>query len=276
MFLADSKLLEMVQGEGAIVTNLDILESDPYSADSPVQPCSIDLRIGDIFDPGAKPGKPGSSGKPREALELQPGGTAVITTLEECVLPSDIGAIGFPPNSVSSKGILMTNPGHVDPGYSGQMSFTVINMGSEPYSLVRGNKVVTLLFFKLQPGAQKSLGQREAGSAAATATTAKVEDLLSRLSADFLNISGRVHDAAQAEEQKTRRWALMVPIITGLVAIIATGLLLRGEISDLKAETKSVSDFSRLERELTALRHQVEDGSKTAAGGSAHNDGTAH
>jgi deoxycytidine triphosphate deaminase len=253
MFLTDSELLKMLQAENPIVSGVQLDQVASDSSESQVQPCSLDLRIGEVFKPGALPGKPGAAGTPRTAMELQAGQTAVITTSEECHLPANLAAIGFPPNSVSSRGILMTNPGHVDPGYDGKMTFTVINMGQEDYMLVAGEKIVTLLFFTLEPPASKDLRTRHD----ARPETSKVESLLSVLSADFLNISGRVRVAAATEEQKTRRMSLLVPILITVVAIISSTVLLRGEISDLKAQTSAFADYRKLETEIASLRTEL-------------------
>lgn len=253
MFLADSELLKMLQAENPIITELQLEEGANDSSESPVQPCSLDLRIGEIFKPGARPGKPGAAGTPQIAMELHPGETAVITTREECHLPANLGAIGFPPNSVSSRGVLMTNPGHVDPGYDGKMTFTVINMGQEDYMLVAGEKIVTLLLFTLNPPASKDLRTRRE----TLPETSKVDTLLSVLSADFLNISGRVRVAAATEEQKTRRVALFVPLLVSVLAIIGSAVVVRGEISDLKAQTSAFADSRKLEREITSLRQEL-------------------
>ncbi|HXH11371.1 MAG TPA: hypothetical protein VNP04_16615 [Alphaproteobacteria bacterium] len=53
----------------------------------------------------------------------------MVLTLEEFNLPGSIAVVGFPPSHVSFQGILMTNPGHVDPGYVGRMRFTVMKKG---------------------------------------------------------------------------------------------------------------------------------------------------
>src|SRR5687768_6762724 len=94
--------------------------------DDPIQASSIDLHIGKIFVPGEYESDGGPAWK--KMLSLTHGRTAVLETMEELRVPNEYAAIGFPPSHVSSKGLLMTNPGHVDPGYSGSMRFTVINM----------------------------------------------------------------------------------------------------------------------------------------------------
>jgi dCTP deaminase len=119
--------------------------------DSLVQPCSIDLHIGDIFQPGIKSGKAGSAGTPKSELVLRTGQTAIVATQESIHLPGDYAGFGFPPSHISSRALLMTNPGHIDPGYSGKLQFTVINMGREDYVLRRKDLIVTLLIFKNSP-----------------------------------------------------------------------------------------------------------------------------
>jgi deoxycytidine triphosphate deaminase len=256
VFLNDSELVATLE-ETDLLKGVDIGEGeDRFDADAPVQPCSVDLRIGGIYIPGTHPPEPGSAGLPKEGVVLGPGRTAVITTLEECNFPSHIGAIGFPPNSVSSKGILMTNPGHVDPGYRGPMSFTVINMGSEDYTLLEGKRIVTLLFFKLQESAKRDLTARGKGSFAG------VSGLLSILSPDFLGIDRRVREASASEENRTRRVALWTPLVIGFLAVVVTLLAstvpLRGEVSDLKANTAALGEVRELEEEVQKLQGNLD------------------
>lgn len=258
MFLNDSQLIQLLQPPDPIINGVDLGKiPDPYAADSPVQPCSVDLRIGDIFVPGVDENRAGGAENPREILELEPGKTAVIKTLETCDFPSDVGGFGFPPNAVSSKGILMTNPGHVDPGYQGTMEFTVINMGRDKYPLARGRKIVSLLLFKLDPPVHKNLYERGVEKQDGVAA------LLAALSRDFLNITSRVREAAKREEEITRREGLRVPIIVGILTVLIVAfpawLSLRGEVSDLKAHTDGTAGIQKLDERLKALeRNQGE------------------
>lgn len=64
-------------------------------------------------------------------------------------MPAKLAGIGFPPTSVSAKGVLMTNPGHVDPGFIGHLQFTLINMGKDRFTLAQADRIVTLLLFEL-------------------------------------------------------------------------------------------------------------------------------
>src|SRR6266481_1005052 len=73
---------------------------------------------------------------------------------EELKMPDNFLDIGFPPSKVSVQGILMTNPGQVDPGYEGRLRFTVINMGSQDFVLREGDVIVSLILMELKNASQ--------------------------------------------------------------------------------------------------------------------------
>jgi dCTP deaminase len=143
VILTDGELQKLVERQNyPLLTDYDP-PADWKDKGSLVQPCSLDLHIGDIFQPGVKADKAGSAGNPKTELVLKTGQTAIISTKESIHLPGDYAAFGFPPSHVSSRALLMTNPGHIDPGYSGKLQFTVINMGRESYVLRRKDLIVT-------------------------------------------------------------------------------------------------------------------------------------
>src|SRR5258708_6578665 len=111
------------------------LSNNRYSKESPVQAASLDLHIGDIYLPGKKETEIGGTKNSKFDVELETGATAVVTTREILHLPANIAGIGFPPSRVSFKGLLVTNPGHVDPGYEGVIRFTLFNMAKDPSHL---------------------------------------------------------------------------------------------------------------------------------------------
>ena len=89
------------------------------------------------------------------------GQTAVISTLETIDFPDNIAGIGFPPSHLSIRGLLITNPGHVDPGYKGKMTFTVINMAKDPIALIPEKmEIVTLLLFELDSNVKSGFTAR--------------------------------------------------------------------------------------------------------------------
>ncbi|MDQ3740929.1 MAG: hypothetical protein M3320_02655 [Actinomycetota bacterium] len=241
MFLNDKQLTELVKRNPRVFDGLD-LDREPFSKGSFIQPASVDLTIGAVYVPGAAAETLGSTDKPLEKLSLAQGETAVVETRETCALPPEIGAIGFPPSSVSAQGLLMTNPGHVDPGYQGSLSFTVINMGKKPFPLAKGDRIVTLLLFRLEEAVRRPYGPGGAIK----------PELLEGLSKEFLDVSEKARAAADRAEAKTRRRELWAPLIGGLlVAVLTLGGTFLTVIESKDDEIKA------LQNEVATLKKEV-------------------
>lgn len=181
--------------------------------DSKIQPASLDLTIGRIL----LPIEGDSDEQPHEepSLSLEQGETAVVETHEYLSMPRTVAAIGFPPASISRVGLLMTNPGHIDPGFAGRLKFTVINLGKKPIELASGKPICTLLFFSIS-APDYSYDQLDKIEKPATPSD---RALLSRLSKDFLNFNDRIKESVSSE-LKTAQFS--TPIISGIVAIFLT------------------------------------------------------
>jgi dCTP deaminase len=227
--------------------------ADPYAQDSPVQPASLDLRVGDIYVPGVKPNESGGLERPKESHILKAGQTAVVFTKETIKIPDDLGAIGFPPTHISDNGILMTNPGHVDPGFTGQLSFTIINMGKEPFCIRRDDLIVTLVFFKLGGPAYRSYNQRNP-TASAEGRPDLRQDRLDRLAPDMLNVDSRVKKITKSEENKTRLVAVLAPVL--LAIFVALGTIFGPALSNWKTH---FDDVKSLQIRVDELEQKVKD-----------------
>ncbi len=111
-----------------------------------VQGCSYDLRIGTIF-------RDGKIMKGQQAVGdqvlLEPGEIITVFTLEELELPDDVMATAFPINALSSQGLLVLNPGHIDPGYHGPLQVRAINIRQTPKSIDLGTDIFTVIFERL-------------------------------------------------------------------------------------------------------------------------------
>ncbi len=251
MLLRDEELVNL---DPEIVTGLD-RSGDLYSAASRIQPASIDLTIGNIYLPEVKKGEEGSIQTPLSDCYLDPGHTAIVATKEILNLPSDLAVIGFPPSSVSIQGLLMTNPGHVDPGYSGVMKFTVINMGRQPFRLKSGEIIVTLLFFRLALPAKKPYADRNPAL-----NTNVGQSNLSKLSADFLNVENRAKDVAKKYERSARYIGIGVPIGVALISlgisIYMTYFSASAKLSDLQAKLTDVR--AALQGDINNLNNKLE------------------
>ncbi len=213
------------------------LPADRYSADSPVQGTSIDLRIGNIYLPSKKKQQLGGVENPKSKHSLETGQTAVVTTREKLQLPDDVAGFGFPPSSVSFQGLLMTNPGHVDPGYEGVMRFTVINMAKDPYELKRGDRIVRLLLFKLDAPVHAGWRARHPDGSRLPS-----EEEISRLSEDFVDVDRRAKKIARAHGVA---WSVGITAGVGIIVAVLqlwnTGRLFsRADIEDLKKRQEIV------------------------------------
>jgi deoxycytidine triphosphate deaminase len=206
MALSDKELFEYLAADKPLVTGFPEpyhrkVPTNPGLGDmwldkhSPVQPCSIDLHAGGIYQYGREASKPGSCGYPLDEIALKPGEAAVIATKEELTMPQDIAAVGTPPTSLSFKGVLMVNPGHVDPGYEGRLRVIVINMGREAVTIRSDDIIITLVFSRLQVQAMRA-------HPGATGVTVQ-QNHIDSIPRDFLDVEQRAARVAGEQAKAT-------------------------------------------------------------------------
>lgn len=106
-----------------------------------VESASYDLRVGTIFHEGSVD---------KEQVVVEPGGILVVVTQEELDLPADVCATAYAINSLSKEGLLVLNPGHVDPGYKGTLTVRLLNIRKTRKAISQGSPVFTVVFERLQ------------------------------------------------------------------------------------------------------------------------------
>jgi dCTP deaminase len=253
MIVVDGELQRLIQHPiNPLLTDFD----PPYNwqdKGSLVQPCSLDLHIGAIFVPGIKPGKPGSAGNPKTELVLKTGQTAIVSTKESIHLPNDYAGFGFPPSNISARALLMTNPGHIDPGFSGPLQFTVINMGREDYILQTKAPIVTLLIFKLGTQVDADYASRRQGRI----TTAIEQTNIDILSPDFVDVQNRATHIARKTLGYATVGASVLALIVGW-AFNAIDKRIEG-IDDITTRLTRLEDKNvDLANQLKATKEQLE------------------
>lgn len=265
--------------EDDLVTYQDIKFSDSqtFGKDGKIQPSSLDLSIGKMFIPTSDESPKRT--EPRIEYELNPGQTVVVETLEEIKLNGNICGLGFPIASISSNGILMTNPGHVDPGYSGHLSVTLINMGRVPILLRRRKPIISLLFFVLDTEVGRNFSQRRNGKI----DKKDYDSMLQNLALDFGNYTERMSVAAsKAVDDKAlafknevdtikNKFNLGVGIFTVAATIIGAligyyttvyGYAKTSTVEALEARIDEVEDnrkISLIEEDLSIIRSAICD-----------------
>lgn len=212
---SDGDITKLLQATVPILTGFSA-PANWDDKDSLVQPASLDLRIGKIFVPPKEEPKVGEKVDERVEYVLEPGQAIVVETAETVNFPNDIAAFGFPPTSISNRAILMTNPGHVDPGFKGKLSFTLINMGREVFVIKKGIPIVTLLVIKLANPATNDFAKRNPTFVQVAPTPLE----LNRLGRDFLDLGQRARKAAETIVRQENFRMSRMGVVTVLTAFL--------------------------------------------------------
>jgi dCTP deaminase len=103
----------------------------PFSGEC-LQPASYDLRVA-------------------HDTVLPRGSCTLVPTLEWVELPVDLAATLRCRSSFGRKGV-MIGAGFVDPGFRGQLTLCLVNMGAGDVPLVQNNRVVQMIFHEVKGG----------------------------------------------------------------------------------------------------------------------------
>ena len=89
----------------------------------------------------------------REDVEysLEPSEMVTAYTRETIALPNDVCALINAVNKKARQGLLVLNIGHIDPGWQGPLTVTMVNYGKKSLSLKRGDPIVTITFLGVEP-----------------------------------------------------------------------------------------------------------------------------
>lgn len=205
-----------------------------------IQSASVDLTVGEILQPA----RDGTLEGTARTAQLGPGETAVIRTAELLTLADDIAGLSVPMSRLARDAVLLTNPGHVDPGYTGNLTFTVINMGAKDYAMRPGDALATLLFYRLDTPAHRDwLGHNPNPPAPLAAGSP------SALAPDFAGISEKTRALASVavrENAHSQGWYF------GLVALAITvgGAIAAAAVSAIVGQ---VAGIDRLEQRVQEL-----------------------
>lgn len=137
--LNSSEIAQLVEQQG-VITNFD---------EGQLEASSYDLRIGSIFRAGEV------FKREHERVFLQPGEILTCLTLEEVNLPANIAGMLFPRNEESAKGLLVINPGHIDPGFKGALTIKAVNLRRVPFVVAVGQPIFTMCLTKLSGPSQR-------------------------------------------------------------------------------------------------------------------------
>ena len=127
MILSSREIISRL-GEAGLKENLVIR---PYARECQ-QPASYDLRIA-------------------EDIILPPGLCTLVHSLEWVELPANLAATLRCRSSFGRRGVVVT-AGYVDPGFRGQLTLALINMGKDHTTLRKNDRVVQIIFHEVCEG----------------------------------------------------------------------------------------------------------------------------
>jgi dCTP deaminase len=143
MIASRKSIIEMVRSG---VVGIDP-EPDPVQ----YQPASLDVRLGEEIISCEH----GHSLKGDEKY-LAPGVRYLGTTEETIDMPSTTAAMLAGRSTVGRRGIIVhKTAGWVDPGFTGELTLELMNLGSSPKKLQPGDRVAQLVFFELDTPVDK-------------------------------------------------------------------------------------------------------------------------
>lgn len=266
--LNDKKLASRVNTEAPMVYGFppDVqraLSEDPFGRDSPIQPTSVDLHVGGVFLPGE------TELDCRKEFDLDPGKSIIVTTHESFNMPDDVAALAFPLAGRGQKGLLMLNPGHIDPGYKGNVWFSFINLSRETHRLSQGDRISTVLFWSCEP-VESNFTNRHGY----VVHSNPPDDVVRSIAGDALMLEQRAaevveevvqpildkHDKAMEDQKSSvKLWGALLGGVLPVVATAVVGILiqtfgrtsrLETELINLKSEFKVLSADVKLEEKI--------------------------
>lgn len=134
------------------------IKIEPIPDNIQIQPSSVDLRLGNTFKTFKHNDDPINPTKDKNLEEqmstiiqnpytIQPGEFILGHTLEIITLPDDITARIEGKSTLGRLGLTMhVTAGYIDPGFNGQITLEICNLGPRPVQLWCGMRVCQIVF----------------------------------------------------------------------------------------------------------------------------------
>jgi len=262
LLLRNEDIIRRIECANPIVKNVQI-PKDWYEINSPIQPTSIDLHVGTIQLPPVRDSEKKTDENVLKRVVLHPGATALIKTREEMDFPANISGVVFPPARLSTQGIMLVNPGIVDPGSNKQLHACIINMGRADCEIRENDMILSMMLFML-----------DEESKCFHNFSLPDDNLLMSLSRDFLNIDTRTREMIKKEindsKNDFRNFALKIMFLSVIVPLAAGAFTLvyqfsnssfKEDISKLDGRVKIIEeklDIKKIEQRLESISQQID------------------
>lgn len=127
------------------------LKISPYPDDVQFQPCSVDLRLGEDFKIQTGESFDEISG----GIPIFPGESVLATTHEWVEIPDRMVAFVHGKSTVGRSFILVHTAGLVDPGFEGEITLEIVNLGKRSFFLEPGMRICQMTFELLTSECQR-------------------------------------------------------------------------------------------------------------------------
>lgn len=140
-------------------------------ADAQIQPCSVDLRLSSFFRLfGKRPGLVLDPREPRDVFDvwsvfpggriaLKPGEFVLGSTIERVRVPHDLLARVEGCSTFGRLGVMVhVTAGFIDPGFEGEITLELKNVGPLPVALWPGDKICQIAFQTLTSAVERPYG----------------------------------------------------------------------------------------------------------------------
>jgi dUTP pyrophosphatase len=101
----------------------------------------------------ARPDDAGLDLRAVETVTLEPGGRTLVGTGIALAIPPGFAGLVLPRSGLALRhGVTLLNtPGLVDAGYRGEVKVLLVNLGREPVTLNRGDRIAQLVVQRVEP-----------------------------------------------------------------------------------------------------------------------------
>ncbi len=160
MILSDRDIKKSLEQGRISITNLDFND---------IQPCSVDLHIGTSYQVN-------DYNFETEEVTLEPGAFLLATTKETVAIGDDILGRLEGKSSLARLGLIIhTTAGFIDPGFKGEITLELHNVGNNEIILKAGQPIGQICFEELsspcdRPYGSEGLGSHYQGQSGATAS----------------------------------------------------------------------------------------------------------
>lgn len=152
--LSDADIRAMMSEEWPPGVRLGVT---PYPFDQAFQPASLDIKLGDVDKAPCPCILCQDDGELR--WSINPGEFILATTIDHLDMPYDLAARVEGKSSLGRLGLAVhITAGFIDPGFNGQITLELKNLGNEEISLRRGQYIAQLSFHQLTSPARRPYG----------------------------------------------------------------------------------------------------------------------